>query len=91
MQEMPCRYGKIYAYDSASLILETSKRIATAVLQSIPGTVVYREASDGTDIRFDVHLFDQVAAIARPLKQRRLSAQHRESLRAGSAATSFAG
>jgi hypothetical protein len=89
MQQIPCRYGMMYAHDGASLILETTKRIATAILEAVPGIVVHREADDGTDIRFDIKLFDQVAAIARPHRRRRLSAEHRQARRKGGAATRF--
>ena len=74
---IPCRHGHIYP-DGNGLAASTNHpgRIANQ-LKKLPGTRVVQDADDGINVVFDLDYFDQVAAVMKPKRKKRLSPAQR--------------
>jgi hypothetical protein len=76
-----CRRGHIYVHSSSRLGVATGYRgPSAAALAAIPGVEVLQDGDDGINAAFRIELFDQVAAIVRPRRRRRLAPEHRQRL-----------
>ena len=78
---IPCQHGHIYPQGGDLLAVSTDKRggIARQVIGS-PFVTVEQDGTDGINATFPVERFDEVAAIVKPKRRRRLSAERRERL-----------
>lgn len=81
LQVIPCLRGHIYPHGGELLGIATNSRGATAAaLARLAGVVVVQDGDDGINATFPVAMFGRVAALVRPKRRRRLSAERREGL-----------
>ena len=87
-----CRHGHIYPHGGTMLGASTNSRGPIANRLAAPPCVrVVQEGDDGVNVVFDVGDFDQVAAVMRPRRRRKLTPEQRtERLANGCSSTSFA-
>ena len=74
-----CEHGHICPWGGTQLAACTNHagRVATK-LKALPFTTVAQDGDDGANVLFDVEHFDQVAAIMKPRRRRRLSPEARQ-------------
>ena len=78
LQIIPCRHGHIYPWSDTLLAVSTNRRGPVAGrIRELPFVAVVQDGSDGINATFPVEAFDQVAAIVRPKRRRRLTPEHR--------------
>jgi hypothetical protein len=78
LQIIPCRHGHIYPHGGNLLAVSTDRRgIMARRLMALGCLTVAQDGSDGINATFPVEAFDQVAAIVRPKRRRRLTPEHR--------------
>jgi hypothetical protein len=78
---IPCRHGHIYPHGGDQLAASTNNRGAIAKrLAALPCVRVVQDGDDGINVVFHVDDFPAVAAIMKPKRLRRLSAEHRAKL-----------
>ena len=71
---IPCKHGHIYPHGGRFLGASTNHRGPVADrLEKLPCVRVVQNGEDGINVVFDIDDFDQVAAIMRPRRRRRLS------------------
>jgi hypothetical protein len=91
--QLPCR-GKgvtIYPFGGDRLAVEVDGRPGLVKkLTALPGVEVWQDGDREKTFLFDVGLFDQVAALVRPLRRRRLSSEACRRLQLAGKATRFA-
>jgi hypothetical protein len=75
---IPCRNGHIYPQGGDLLAASTNhrSRVATRLIE-LPGVTVVQDGSDGVNVAFPIAAFEQVAAVMKPRKRRKLSAKER--------------
>jgi hypothetical protein len=78
MQTLPCQKGVIFPHSRNMLAVEIDNRPITAKLVAgISGIVIHQDGDHEKTFLFPVDLFDQVAAIIKPRKRRRLSEEQK--------------
>jgi hypothetical protein len=86
-----CRHGHIYLHGLNRLGASTNSRGPIAKqLAALLGVTVVQDGSDGINATFEPEQFEAVAAIIRPKRRRRLSAEHRAKLAASNLAHRYA-
>jgi hypothetical protein len=71
---MPCRFGQIYPHGGDLLDFASNGRGSVAKrVAALPFTTVTQDGADGVNITFAFEHFDEVAAIVKPRRRRRLS------------------
>ena len=79
-----CQHGEIYPFGDDQLVASTKKPGTIAKrLKALPFATIHKDGSDGMDMIFPADRFDDVAAIMKPRKRRRMSeeARHRAAKR----------
>jgi hypothetical protein len=75
---IPCRFGHIYPHGGNYLAASTFLRGPVAGrLAALPCVCLVRDGDDGINVVFHVDDFDTVAAIMKPKRRRRLTAEQR--------------
>ena len=75
---LPCQHGHIYPHGGALLGASTDHRGPIANrLAALPFAIIVQDGDDGLNVVFDVEAFDEVAAIMKPKRRRRLSTDKR--------------
>jgi hypothetical protein len=73
---IPCRHGHIYPHGGEMLGASTNRRGAVARhITAQPCVSVVQDGDDGVNVVFPMTDFDTVAAIMKPKRRRRLSAE----------------
>jgi hypothetical protein len=71
---VPCQHGEICPWGDENLAACTSKAGSVAKrLKALPYTTVAQDGDDGANVVFPVGHFDEVVAIMKPRRRRRLS------------------
>lgn len=79
--QLECENGTIYPYGGNELVASTRRRGPVANrLAALACVTVWRDASDGIDVRIDVANFDKVAAVMKPRRKRQVSDAERARL-----------
>jgi hypothetical protein len=79
LQIIPCDFGHICPWGGTRLAACTNGRGPTATkLTGLPCVKVVQNGTDGVNVTFDVADFEQVAAVMRPKRVRRLSPEARK-------------
>lgn len=75
---IPCQHGHIYPHGKNLLGVATNKRGGIAQkLRKIPGVQVVQDGDDGINAIFHVDLLDQVAAVIKPRRRRRMTEEQK--------------
>ena len=74
---IPCQLGHIYKHSDELLGVATNTRTIGLRLAKLPGIQVTQEADDGFNLVFAPKLLPKVAAIVKPKRKRRMSAEQR--------------
>lgn len=75
---MPCRHGHIYPHGEDYLAASTNHRGRVARrLAALPFVRIVQDGSDGINVEFHSDDFDQVAAVMKPKRRRRLTDNQR--------------
>jgi hypothetical protein len=78
---IPCKYGHIYPHGGEYLAASTTHRGAIAnQLAALSCVRVVQDGDDGLNAVFHIGDFDQVAAVMKPKRRRKLSFEHAEKL-----------
>jgi hypothetical protein len=87
MKTVLCRRGTVYPYGGDMLAVEIDYRPSTAKkLAAVPG-IIHHQAGDAEQtFLFPLALFNQVAAIVKPRRRRKLSAEQKAKLAVSGAA-----
>ena len=74
---LPCRFGHIYPHGGKLLGASTDHRGPIANrLAALSCVHVVQDGDDGINVAFNVAAFDQVAAVMKPKRRRRLTPEH---------------
>src|SRR5262245_57890190 len=72
MIQLPCERGTIYPFGGDRLAVEVDGRPLTArAIAAIPGVTLHQDGASEKTFVFPIELFERVAAVVRPRKQRR--------------------
>src|SRR5262249_19666220 len=83
MMQIPCARGIIHPQGGELLAVEVDSRPITAkAVAAPPGVRLHQDCSTEKTFVFALELFDQVAAIVKPRKRRRLTAEQQARLTA---------
>ena len=79
---LPCKNGYICPWGGSTLVACTNANGSVASqLRKLPFTTVAQDGDDGVNVLFDVKYLDEIAAIMKPRRRRRLSeSQKRKSI-----------
>ena len=79
---IPCKYGGLFAWSDTRLVADVTghPRIASKLLKFDCVEVEHRGDPENLTVHFDVKDFDQVAAVMKPKKRKRLSEERRRKL-----------
>jgi hypothetical protein len=78
---IPCQHGHICPWGGELLAACTNRRgLVARRLVRLAFVKVAHDADDGVNVTFSVQRFPEVAAIMKPRRRRRLSAEHRQKL-----------
>ena len=89
---IPCQHGHICPWGGDILAACTDRRGPVAKRLTESGhTEVWMDGDDGVNVKFHVDDFEEIAAIMKPRKRRRLSPEHRQKLVEAGKANRFQG
>jgi hypothetical protein len=84
---IPCKYGHIYPHGGECLAASTTHRGPLAnQLAALSCVRVVQDGDDGVNAVFHIDDFDQVAAVMKPKRRRKLSSDHAKKLAAAGVA-----
>lgn len=88
--EVPCANGFIAPWSGTELVACTARAGAVArKLGALPFTTVVQDGDDGANVAFPVERFEEVAAVMKPRRRRRLSPTARRRLAEAGVNTRF--
>ena len=76
---MLCQHGEIYPYGDDQLVASTKVAGGIArALKALPFTTLHQDGTDGVDVIFPADRFEDVAAIMKPRKRRRMTEEAKQ-------------
>jgi hypothetical protein len=75
LPQIPCKYGHVYPHGEDTLGASAEGRIIAGKLAALPGVRVHQRGDREVTAVFPPAVFPAVAALLRPRKRRRLSAE----------------